>query len=528
MKNQSFDFVIVGAGLSGLYSAYCAAKYGTVALLNKTKIEISNSYLAQGGVAAAIGNDDSTELHKHDTLEAGRGLCNGEAVEILVNEGKEIVQSLIKMGMPFDVANGKISLGIEGGHSRRRVLHAGGDATGMELVKFILPLVTKKKNIEIFENTLAYELIRENESCTGIKCYNLQEQKMFSVAGKCTIIASGGAAAIYSRTTNPQSSVGEGISLAFNAGAEIESMEFIQFHPTAFYSENGKSFLISEAVRGEGAYLVNHEGKRFLADWNSGELSPRDEVSEAIYRELNSSGKKNVFLKLDHLKSSSIKNRFGTIYWEALKNNIDITKDLVPVAPAAHYMIGGIKTNLDGETNIKRLYAVGEVASTGVHGANRLASNSLLECLTFADRAVEDAALKSTDIKHSFDDVRTFHVNENQRAKLDVIGKRIGELMWNNVGIIRGKSSLEKALKELAQMKEEFAGNEEEYYARRIKNVVEIAGMITQSALLREESRGCHKRTDFPTENLDFRETIVLKKGTEPRFQKLKQTIDKK
>lgn len=526
MKNRSFDFVIIGAGLSGLYSAYQAAKYGTVALINKTTIEISNSYLAQGGIAAAVGDDDTAELHIHNTLETGRGLCNTKAVEILVNEGKEIVLSLIKLGMQFDEVDGKVSLGLEGGHSRRRVLHSGGDSTGMKLVEFLLPLARKEKNVMIFENTFAYELICKDEYCAGVKCYNFEEQNTFSVLGKCVIIASGGAAALYSRTTNPLSSVGDGISLAYNAGAEIESMEFLQFHPTALYAKNGSSFLISEAVRGEGAYLVNHQGKRFLQNWNSDELSPRDEVSTAIFRELDISGEKNVFLKLDHIESASIKNRFGTIYREALKYNIDITKDMIPVAPAAHYMIGGIKTNLNGETNVLRLYAAGEVASSGVHGANRLASNSLLECLTFAKRAVEHAASQlavSTDYR--FEDAGAFYVNENQNTKLLAIRKKIGEVLWNNVGIIRSGSSLKYALQEFELM-EKDVGNEKEYHTGRIKNMIELAGMITESALLREESRGCHNRTDFPEEEPRFLKTIVLKKGSEPEFQRLKQYRD--
>lgn len=521
MKNRRFDFVIVGAGLSGLYSAHIASKYGTVALINKTSLAVSNSYMAQGGIAAAIGDDDSTELHIKDTLQAGRGLCNLDAVNVLVNEGKEIVLSLIEMGMQFDAADGKISLGLEGGHSKRRVLHAGGDSTGMKLVEFMLPLVKNEKRIRIFENTLAHELICEDMICSGVRCYNVKKEEFFSITGKCIMIASGGAAAIYSRTTNPLSSVGEGISLAFNAGAEVESMEFIQFHPTAFYSSNGSAFLISEAVRGEGAYLVNHEGERFLQKWDSNELSPRDEVSEAIFRELSHSGEKNVFLKLDHIESSAIKNRFGSIYREALKKGIDITKDLIPVAPAAHYMIGGIKTNLNGETNLRQLYAIGEVASTGVHGANRLASNSLLECLVFAKRAVEHSAPNLELMKDGLEESHEFYLDKNQQARPAQIRKKIGEILWENVGIVRNESSLRMALQELETIRRDFYTNENEYYSNRIKNTIEIAEMITESALLREESRGCHSRNDFPSESSNFVKTIVLKKETKPEFRKL-------
>ncbi len=521
MNDNSFDFVIIGAGLAGLYSALNAAKYGTVALITKTTLEISNSYWAQGGIAAVINENDSPSLHIDDTLEAGRGLCNRNAVEILVNEGKEIIQSLIRMGMPFDIVDGKISLGLEGGHSTRRVLHAGGDSTGKELVNFILPFIMKDKRIKVYENILAYKLIRENESCPGVLCYDLNRQKTFTFESKCTIIASGGAAAIYSRTTNPSSSLGEGISLAYDIGAEIESMEFIQFHPTAFYSERGETFLISEAVRGEGAYLINHEGKRFLTNWGSTELSPRDVVSRAIFLELKKSGRKNVFLKLDHLDSAKIKTRFTTIYQEALKNNIEITKDLIPVAPAAHYMIGGIKTGLNGETNIKQLFAVGEAASTGVHGANRLASNSLLECLVFAKRAVEHAASKFGTTNRILKNKYIVTVKEQYREELSTIRKRVGEIMWNNVGIIKNRISLENTLNELLKMEDKITHDTEEFYIGRIRSIIEVAKMITQSALLREESRGCHNRTDFPEEELNFHKTIVLKRGSKHRFYDL-------
>lgn len=527
MNDHEFDFVIIGTGLAGLYSALNAAKFGTVALITKTTLEISNSYLAQGGVAAAIGEDDSPSFHIDDTLNAGRGLCHNEAVEILINEGKEIIQSLINLGMPFDIADGKMLFGLEGGHSKRRVLHAGGDSTGKELVNFIFPLVMKESRIKVFEKTLVQELISKDENCIGIRCFDLEKQNTFNIFGKCTIIASGGASAIYSRTTNPPSSVGDGITLTYNIGAEIESMEFIQFHPTAFYSSDGKAFLISEAVRGEGAYLVNHNGIRFLAEWNLSELSPRDVVSEAIFRELKNSGKQNVFLKLYHLDSSTVRKRFGTIYHEALKNNIDITKDLIPVAPAAHYMIGGIKTGLNGETNINQLYAVGEVASTGVHGANRLASNSLLECLVFAKRAVEHSSLNLNSLGIIKND-HTIAIKKENREEFDVIRKVVGEIMWDNVGIIKNKISLENALEQLSEIENKISTDCEEYYHNRIRSIIEVAKMITQSALLREESRGCHNRSDFTHEDSNLQKTIVLRKGSDPRFNELQQTLDKK
>jgi len=521
MNENRFDFVIIGAGLAGLYAALNAAKFGTAALITKTTLEISNSYFAQGGIAAAISEDDSTLLHIDDTLKAGRNLCRRDAVDILINEGKEIIHSLIEMGMPFDITDGKISFGLEGGHSKRRVLHAGGDSTGKELVDFILPFVLKEEKIKVYENIFVYELLRKDESCTGIRCFDLNKQKAFNIYGKCIIIASGGGSAIYSRTTNPASSVGEGIFLAGSVGAEIESMEFIQFHPTAFYTEHSDAFLLSEALRGEGAHLVNHEGKRFLEEWNATELSPRDVISKAIFYELQKSGKPNVFLKLDHLDAAKIKKRFGTIYEEVLKNKIDITKDLIPVAPAAHYMVGGIKTGLYGETNIQRLYAAGEAASTGVHGANRLASNSLLECLVFAKRAVEHAAENYQQPINAVELDNQFGKSEQNRITLNQMRMQIGATLWNNVGIVRDASSLKNALSVIEKIEEQIDARSNEYYQSKSRSLVAVAKMICGSALLREESRGCHFRSDFPEEKTSFMKTIVLKKGTDPAFNEL-------
>ena len=528
MNQNKFDFIIIGAGLAGLYAALNATKYGTVALITKTTLEVSNSYLAQGGIAASIAEDDSPALHVDDTLKTGRGLCYHDAVDILINEGRQIIQSLIEQGMMFDNLNGKISLGLEGGHSKRRVLHAGGDSTGKELVNFLVPLVQKEKNIKLFENIFVYELINHEASCKGIRCFDLDRQTSFNIVGRSTIIASGGASAIYSRTTNPSSSVGEGIYLAYNIGAEIESMEFIQFHPTVFYSEHGETFLISEAVRGEGAYLVNHEGKRFLTESNYTELSPRDVVSEAVFSEIQRSGKPNVFLKLDHLDPLMIRKRFKNIIDEAQKNNIDITKDLVPVAPAAHYTVGGIKTGLNGETNISGLYAIGEAASTGVHGANRLASNSLLECLVFAKRTIEYSVLNPTSSLPCNINNQKFRIDERNREKFQLIRESIGIILWENAGIIKSKSGLASVLHKLSKIENSINIEDDEYYGYKIRSLLSVAGMIIQSAIVREESRGCHKRSDFPAENPDMLKTIVLKKGNGPRFCELLNTLDRK
>jgi L-aspartate oxidase len=519
MEKYSYDFVIVGAGLAGLYSAMHASRFGKVAVITKTTLDNSNSYWAQGGIAAAVAQNDSPLLHYQDTIKVGRNLCNEDAVKILVNEGKERVEELINLGMPFDKENGKIVFGLEGGHSIRRVLHASGDATGKELVNFVLKLIHDNKNIKIIENTLVYNLIADGNECFGVYAYDFDSKKDLIINGKATIIASGGGSAIYSRSTNPHTSIAEGIVLAYNAGVKIESMEFIQFHPTAFYYPNGETFLISEAIRGEGAYLVNSKNERFLQDHYMTELSPRDVVSEAIFHEMMESGEPNVFLKLDHLNPEKIITRFPTIYHEALKYGIDIIKNPIPVAPAAHFMVGGIKTGLNSETNIKRLYAVGEVASTGVHGANRLASNSLLECIVFGKRAVDHAFTLSASIEYKFNQniKTTFKVDSTKEQNHSKLKEEIANLLWLNVGIIRTANTLKSALNELNRYSN-FDFDENEYFSSREKCLILIAELITRSALLREESRGCHLRKDFTDEKADFRKLIVHQKGKESLF----------
>jgi L-aspartate oxidase len=519
MEKYSYDFVIVGAGLAGLYSAMYASHFGRVAVITKTTLDNSNSYWAQGGIAAAVAQNDSPLLHYEDTIKVGRNLCNEEAVKILVTEGKERVEELINLGMPFDKENGKIVFGLEGGHSIRRVLHASGDATGKELVNFVLKLIQDNKNITIIENTLVHNLIADDNECFGVYAYDFDSKKDLIINSKATIIASGGGSAIYSRSTNPHTSIAEGIVLAYNAGVKIESMEFIQFHPTAFYYPNGETFLISEAVRGEGAYLVNSKNERFLQDHYMTELSPRDVVSEAIFHEMIESGKPNVFLKLDHLNPEKIITRFPTIYHEALKYGIDIIKDPVPVAPAAHFMVGGIKTGLNAETNIQRLYAAGEVASTGVHGANRLASNSLLECIVYGKRAVDHALSLDPSIEYNFtqNTKATFKVDNTKEQNHSKLKEEIANLLWINVGIVRTANSLKFALNELNRYFN-FEFDENEYFSSREKCLILIAELITRSALLREESRGCHLRKDFPDEKEAFRKLIVHQQGKESLF----------
>lgn len=512
------DFLVIGSGLAGLYAALYASKFGEVSLLTKSTLEESNSYWAQGGIAAAVDPEDSPVFHLEDTIKAGRGLCNREAVEVLVREGRERVMDLISLGMKFDLGEKGLELGLEGGHSKRRVLHAGGSSTGKEMVQFLISSVKSNPNVHIFENTMVSELISDGEKCFGALAYLEGSQDPWAFVSESTILATGGASGIYLRTTNPPSATGDGIVLAYRTGAEVTDMEFIQFHPTALYTEDGGSFLISEAVRGEGAYLLNHSGHRFMPDYHRlAELAPRDVVSRAIFNEMKVSGKSYVFLDLRHLNPDFIYRRFLNIYNASLSYGIDITKNLVPVAPAAHYLIGGVKTGLMADTNVNGLFACGEVACTGVHGANRLASNSLLECIVFAKRAIDgarDISGGSGKVKN-YDSTRLPLFSVSQKDVFFEMRKRISQLMTDYVGIVRRGGELEKALSGIAEVADSInrlAG----YYKLKLQNIVDVCFLIAKSAFIRTESRGAHIREDFPNEDPLWEAHIVLKKDSEP------------
>ena len=515
------DFLVIGSGLAGLYAALYAAKFGKAAILTKSTLEESNSYWAQGGIAAAVDPEDSPLFHLEDTIKAGRGLCNNEAVEILVREGKDRVEDLISLGMKFDSSEKGLELGLEGGHTKRRVLHAGGGSTGKEMVRFLISSVKANPNISIFENTTVARLISDGKTCFGAVVFkeNLYDQMAF--LSKSTVFAAGGASGIYVRTTNPPGAVGEGIALAFRAGAEVTDMEFIQFHPTALHIEGKEGFLISEAVRGEGAFILNHSGRRFMTDYHElAELAPRDVVSRAIFNEMKKSGEPCVFLTLKHLDSDFVKKRFSNIFSVCSKYGIDITKDFVPVSPAAHYTIGGVKTGFMAETNVKGLFACGEVAWTGVHGANRLASNSLLECIVFAKRAVDGAIESDGEIYKTDSSVEAtpdlaLSSPSSQKELFFELKTTTSQLMTKFAGIVRNKKGLKKAVKELEKISEsvnELSG----YYRLKLRNMIEVSSLIAEAALLREESRGAHVREDFPEEDPEWKAHIIWKKNSKP------------
>jgi L-aspartate oxidase len=518
------DFLIIGSGLAGLYAALYASKFGKVTLLTKSTIEESNSFWAQGGIAAAIDPEDSTWFHIEDTLRAGRGLCNTKAVEILVEEGKDRVMDLIALGMEFDTGESGLELGLEGGHTKRRVLHAGGTSTGREMVRFLIAAVENNPAITKFENTGVVQFVSNHQRCFGALALG-QKFKPYLILSKSTILATGGASALYKRTTNPKGSIGEGIALAYQAGAEITDMEFVQFHPTAFYSEKGESFLISEALRGEGAYLLNREGERFMSEYSElGELAPRDIVSRSIFLEMIKAAESHVYLDLRHLESDYIKKQFPNIYNFCLARGVDITKDLIPVAPAAHYTIGGVRTGLLGETNIKGLFACGEVACTGVHGANRLASNSLLECVVFAKRAVDGATQSTNEEDNSSNFPAELNTDEYHYESSEVQLKlfldykaKIADIMNQNVGIVRSGSGILSAISEIEDVSrslDKLSG----YYRLKLKMVLDISLLIARSSLIREESRGVHIREDYPEESEEWKTHTVCKKGKEPIF----------
>jgi len=525
LKISEYDFLIIGSGLAGLYSADYASNFGKVAILSKTTSEVSNSYMAQGGIAAVIDENDSVEEHFTDTVDAGRQLCNQVAVKVLVEEAKTRIDEIIEAGMEFDHFDGKLALGREGGHNKRRVLHAGGDATGKKLVDFFTQKVLQNSKIDFLENTLVYKLMVDKGICQGAYAYNYDQRTDYLFLSRNTIIATGGAGGVYKRTTNPFTSIGDGITLAYDAGAEIESMEFVQFHPTAFYTGTSETFLVSEAVRGEGAHLLNSEGKRFMQEQHPlGELAPRDVVSKAIYKELKFSEKQNVFLSLQHLDEKKIKKRFLNIAAEAKKIGIDISKDLIPVAPAAHYMVGGIKTGLNSETSVYRLFAIGEVASTGIHGANRLASNSLLECLVFGKRAVNYAnncELKTGEIRSTVIK-QTLRVDESKKNLTDKLLTDLADIMNNYVGIVRTETGLLKAVEEIEKLSSNFPYEDNEYFSLKIKSVLNVCKLITNAALLRKESRGGHLREDYPETDSEKKYLIVQQKNRKIKFAEIK------
>jgi len=492
-----YDVVIVGAGLAGLYAALNIDERLSCLILAKENMDCSSSWLAQGGIAAAMNHDDTPELHLEDTIVAGAGECNMDAVSILVNEGPSDIENLVKLNVPFDVDEfGEFHFTREGGHNMRRVVHAGGDATGRETIRALAYIVSKRENITFSGHTCLFDVIADDKGITGaVVRYNDNEFHMINTNN--VIIATGGIGQLYTSSTNPLVATGDGIAAAIRAGANVSNIEFIQFHPTGLWdpASNGSEFLISEAVRGEGGLLINTDGERFMVGVHElAELAPRDIVARGIVRELKRSGERFAYIDITSKTEEFLKNRFPTIYNECLNHGINIAFDKIPVNPIQHYLMGGIETDEDGCTNIKGLYACGEAANTGVHGANRLASNSMLECLVFGRRAaqyvnkhhgehVTEAAFRIEDLP----------ARPHEQLNYWLLRKTIQQLMSENCHVIRNMAGLQNAHKQISEIHsllEAIYDDSSEYL--ETLNIATVAKAILEAALKRPESIGSH------------------------------------
>ena len=547
---KQFDYLVLGSGLAGLSFALKVAPLGRVAIITKKDRAESNTNYAQGGIASVTSKEDSFESHMRDTLTAGAGLCKKDVVRTIVEDGPARIAELIELGMKFserdapDEDGGKeLDLGREGGHSKRRILHAK-DVTGREIERALLNAAARQPNIQIFENHLAIDLITsqklqqsgtgfhpvqrqagslhhpDTNRCLGAYVFDKKSGGVETFAAPVTILATGGCGKVYLYTTNPDIATGDGVAMAYRAGAAVANMEFIQFHPTCLYHPQAKSFLISEAVRGEGGVLKSLEGIEFMDAYHPlKSLAPRDVVARAIDSEMKKSGAEHVWLDITHKPARFIIERFPNIYQTCLRYGIDITKEPIPVVPAAHYQCGGVVTNVDGETEIAGLYAVGEVACTGLHGANRLASNSLLEALVCAHRAaqrVTENSLPQTDLKIPLWQSGDAH-NPDEMVVVSHNWDEIRRLMWDYVGIVRTNKRLARAQKRIANLQEEI----HEYYWNfivtsdllELRNIATVAELIVRCALMRPESRGLHYNLDYPEANPEWaqRDTVLRK-----------------
>jgi L-aspartate oxidase len=509
---RHFDYILIGSGIAGLYTALQAREQGSVLILTKGNIEDCNTRQAQGGIAAPIGANDSADLHFRDTIAAGDGLCNEEAVRILATEAPDRIADLVNLGVPFDTLDGKIALTTEAAHSVPRILHAGGDATG-EHIEVTLSKRVRATDITVIEQCIAAEILLDKGRACGVRAIDCNTGKREDFAGKSIILATGGGGQLYKLNTNSEIATGDGIALAFKAGAEIVDMEFFQFHPTCLFKPDVPFFLISEAVRGEGGILRNVNGRRFMYDYTpEGELAPRDVVARSIVYEMEKTKADHVFIDVTHLPRSLTTSRFPHIYRYCMEHGMDITKVPVPVAPAAHYMMGGVKVNTWGETNVPGLFATGETACTGVHGANRLASNSMLEVLVFSKRIMEKSRSNSnnTIVKKTAKD--EFHSLPRRRTSNNVpelTVSNLQSLMWDKVGIIRNRKTLMEAAQVLAAWQKILPPTTERA-SEQLSNMVITGRLMAEAALIREESRGAHFRFDFPQKKTEWQHHIVF------------------
>ncbi|MDG2252830.1 MAG: L-aspartate oxidase [Methylophilaceae bacterium] len=521
----NFDVLIIGSGLAGLSSAIKLADNKKIAIISKKELSVSSSQWAQGGIASAISEEDSVAAHINDTLSAGAGLCDEAVVSFVANRSQEALKWLAEIGVDFtkDQIKNDLHLTKEGGHSYRRVAHVA-DATGRAVQNVLINKIKEHPNVTIFEDHIAVDLITSNKievktnhknSCLGAYVLENKTGNILTFSSKITILATGGASKVYLYTTNPDVSTGDGIAMAWRAGCRVANMEFVQFHPTCLFHPHAKSFLISEVLRGEGGILKLPDGHTFMHLYDQRkELAPRDIVARAIDFEMKKRGLDCVYLDISHKPKSFLLERFPTIYQRCLDLNIDITKEPIPVVPAAHYSCGGVMTNLDAKTDIEQLYVIGEAAYTGLHGANRLASNSLLECLVFSDTATKAILLEKnyqTYLLPSWDESRV--TDSDEEVLITHTWNELRRFMWNYVGIVRTNKRLARALHRINMLRDEV----DEFYTNfkisnnliELRNLLQVAELIVLSAIKRDESRGLHFSKDFPKISATKKITVI-------------------
>ena len=535
---KTTDFLVIGSGISGLSFALKAAQLGTVTLITKKNKADTATNLAQGGIAAVLSDEDSFDLHIEDTLESGAGLCHEEVVRMVVENGPERVRELTRLGVSFNRDEkdpGRLDLGREGGHSARRIAHSL-DLSGREIERALLQAATENPRISILEDHLAVDLLISSkvgssppeESTYSDRCLGAYvlgpDGNVSTWLARVTVLCTGGAGKVYLYTTNPDIATGDGIAMAYRAGARVANLEFVQFHPTCLFHPQAKNFLISEAVRGEGGRLIDKQGRHFMDKYDPrGDLATRDMVARAIDTEMKASGDDCVFLDITHKSPEFVSQRFPNIYQTCLGYGIDITSEPIPVVPAAHYMCGGVMTDLMGRTNIENLYAFGETASTGMHGGNRLASNSLLEAVVFAHQAFVQCQEDWPDLqRQKHPDVPAWRIGRAERIEECVLithnWDQIRRLMWNYVGIVRSDKRLALVSNKLAPIMEEIDQHYREYLLSpdlvELRNISQLAELIVRCAGIRQESRGLHYNIDHPqTDDISWRKDTVLVRG---------------
>ena len=513
LQGVEIEYLVVGGGIAGLFAAWSAYQQGAkVTIITKQSITDSNTDKAHGGIAAAIGQQDSPERHMQDTLVAGAGLCDEGAVKILVTEGVERIAELIKLGVKFDQDADGIALAWEGCHSRARVLHANGDSTGAEVIRGLREKIAETPEITIMEYQVLVDLLVEDNTCYGALVFDSLSQTFRIFQSKVVVLATGGGGQLYEHTTNPKVATADGIAAAWRAGAEIMDMEFVQFHPTALALTGRPSFLISEAVRGEGGILRNIHYERFMPSYHEmAELAPRDVVSQAIFNEMTKTASHHVLLDVTHLDAQKIIERFPMIAATCLAYGLDITRQLIPVAPAAHYMMGGIKINMWGETSIEGLFSCGEASCMGVHGANRLASNSLLDGLVMSERI----ARRYASLKVARKQKQRFFTNQQLKKAppydYEELVSSIKHIMEKKVGLLRTEEGLAEALDWFVQWEHLFDNEVTNVLEIEVRNLLTVGKLVTEAALLRTESRGGHFRQDYPYTVAGWCKHVLLK-----------------